>query len=206
LLPEQNNKKNDVVFVGVGISADNGFAKRLRNDYNADVFYFNNLSDASRILSSVYLIKKRYKKVIIGVHGYKRTPANNFGISQYTIDLVKQLQEQTNSATFVFGNPYAIKNFCGAKNLVACYEDDDIIQSAAADLLQGKISAKGKLPCYRLRSLSIWQRHHDCTCGLALRPILPYLGMDTNQLNKIDSIAWNAINKGRYTGLRCIGG
>jgi hypothetical protein len=29
---------------------------------------------------------------------------------------------------------------------VACYEDDDIIQQTALDLLQGKIPAKGKLP------------------------------------------------------------
>ena len=59
---------------------------------------------------------------------------------------MKQLQEQTNSATFVFGNPYSIKNFCNAPNLVACYEDDPIIQNAAADFLTGKFSAKGKLP------------------------------------------------------------
>jgi beta-glucosidase-like glycosyl hydrolase/CubicO group peptidase (beta-lactamase class C family) len=199
LTPEKNNKPGDVVFVGIGIAADNGFAKRLRADYNADVFYFNNLQDASRILSSVYLIKNRYKKVIIGVHAYKRTPANNFGISPFTIDLIKQLQEQTNAATFVFGNPYAIKNFCGAKNLLACYEDDDIIQNVAADLLQGKISAKGKLPvtvcdAYPFGSGII-------TGSAALPKANPAdLGMDTLQLNKIDSIAKNAISKGATPG------
>ena len=115
LSPASNNKKGDVAYIGIGIKSDNGFAKRMRADYNADVFYFNNLTDASRIASSVYLIKSRYKKVIVGVHGYKRTPANNFGISSFTIDLANQLQQQTNAVTFVFGNPYVIKNFCGAK-------------------------------------------------------------------------------------------
>jgi beta-glucosidase-like glycosyl hydrolase/CubicO group peptidase (beta-lactamase class C family) len=199
LKPEKNNKPGDVVLVGIGISADNGFAKRLRADYNADVFYFNNLQDASRILSSVYLIKNRYKKVIIGVHAYKRTPANNFGISPFTIDLIKQLQEQTNAATFVFGNPYAIKNFCGAKNLVACFEDDDIIQNVAADLLQGKISAKGKLP---VTVCDAYPFGSGIITGTAALPKAnpADLGMDTMQLNKIDSIAKNAISKGATPG------
>ncbi len=83
---------------------------------------------------------------MIGIHNYNRAPANNFGISKAAVELVKQLQEQTRSVTFVFGNPYAIKNWCGAKNLVACYEDDSIVQNTAIDLLQGKIGASGTLP------------------------------------------------------------
>jgi beta-N-acetylhexosaminidase len=144
--PAKTNSKKEVAYVSVGNSTDNAFAKRLRSDYNADVFYFNYKQDAGRILSMVSLIKKRYKKVVIGIHNYARVPANNFGISQAAINLVTQLQQQTSSITFVFGNPYAIKNWCDAKNLIACYEDDEIVQLTAADLLQGKIVAKGKLP------------------------------------------------------------
>ncbi|MBC7890168.1 MAG: serine hydrolase [Ferruginibacter sp.] len=199
LAPGNNNKKGDVVYVGIGINADNSFAKRLRADYNADVFYFNNLKDASRILSSVYLIKNRYKKVIIGVHGYNRTPANNFGISPFAISLVNQLQEQTNSTTFVFGNPYAIKNFCGAKNLVACYEDDAIIQNTAADLLQGKIPAKGKLPVTVCEAYPFGSG--IMTTAAALPRANPAeLGLDAVQLSKIDSIASNAISSGATPG------
>jgi beta-N-acetylhexosaminidase len=144
--PAKINTKKEVAYVSVGNSTDNAFAKRLRSDYNADVFYFNYKQDAGRILSMVSLIKKRYKKVVIGIHNYARVPANNFGISQAAINLVTQLQQQTSSITFVFGNPYAIKNWCDTKNLIACYEDDEIVQLTAADLLQGKIVAKGKLP------------------------------------------------------------
>jgi beta-N-acetylhexosaminidase len=144
-LATSGNKK-DIVFVNIGNTGDNAFAKRMRNDYNTDVINFNYKADAGRVLSTVETIKKRYKKVIIGIHNYARVPANNFGISKAAIDFVTQLQNQTNAVTFLFGNPYAIKNWCGAKNLVVCYEDDAITQEAAADFLQGKIQAKGKLP------------------------------------------------------------
>lgn len=135
----------DVAYLGVGTSTDNAFAKRLRSDYQADVFYFNYKQDSTGITALVDSLKRTYKKLIIGVHDYTRSPANNFGLSKPAIDLVNRLQQKS-TITFVFGNPYAIKNWCSATNLVACYEDDEIVQNTAADLLQGKIPAKGSLP------------------------------------------------------------
>ena len=141
-----NDALTKIVYVSLGTSTDNEFSKKMRSEYKADVFYINYKHDAGRVLSLVELIKKRYKKVIIGVHNYARVPLNNFGISPSAVDLVTQLQNQTNAITFIFGNPYAIKNWCNAKNLVACYEDDTITQNTAFEFLQGKIQAKGKLP------------------------------------------------------------
>ena len=141
-----NDALTKIAYVSLGTSSDNEFSKKMRSEYKADVFYINYKHDAGRVLSLVELIKKRYKKVIIGVHNYARVPINNFGISPSAVDLVTQLQNQTNAITFIFGNPYAIKNWCNAKNLVACYEDDTITQNTAFEFLQGKIQAKGKLP------------------------------------------------------------
>jgi beta-N-acetylhexosaminidase len=145
-LTSSSKEKTEIAFINIGNSSDNVFAKKMRSDYNAAVFNFTYKQDAGSILSTVELIKKRYKKVVIGIHNYARVPAGNFGISKAAVDLVTQLQNETNAITFVFGNPYAIKNWCGAKNLVACYEDDAITQQAVFELLQGKIQAKGKLP------------------------------------------------------------
>ena len=49
-------------------------------------------------------------------------------------------------STFLFGNVYAAKNFCSAKNLVAAYQDDDITQEISADFLLGRFPVNGKLP------------------------------------------------------------
>ncbi len=190
---------NDVVYVSVGASSDNAFAKRMRTDYKADVFYFNYNQDAARILSTVALIKKRYKKVIIGIHNYSRTPANNFGLSAAAVELVTQLQQQTTAITFVFGNPYAIKNWCGAKNIIACYEDDAIIQNTAVDLLQGKITAKGKLP------VTVCDTYQYGSGIAASGFFLPRTnpdeaGLDPVKLNVIDSIVNDAIEKGATPG------
>jgi len=143
---KKSNTDNEVAYVAIGIDSANTFAKRMQTDYNATVFYFDYKQDSTRILSMVDSIKNLYKTVVIGIHNYNRAPANNFYISNAAVQLVTQLQEQTTSITLVFGNPYAIKNWCNAKNLIACYEDDEAEQNTVLNLLQGKIPFKGKLP------------------------------------------------------------
>ncbi|MDO9374116.1 MAG: glycoside hydrolase family 3 N-terminal domain-containing protein [Ferruginibacter sp.] len=196
LLPAaKTTAANEVVYVGIGISADNGLATRLKADYNADVFFFDYKQDSLRVAPTLELIRQRYKKVIVGVHGYNRTPANNFGLSKNAIDLVNQLQEQPNATVLVFGNPYAIKNFCSAKNLVACYEDNSIIHNTAVDLLQGKIAAKGRLPVTVCEVFPFGS-------GMVSTALSqdPETKRQAVAFSRIDSIATDAIEKGATPG------
>lgn len=187
----------DVVYISVGMTADNAFAGRMRADYNADVIYFDYKQDASKAAEVLAQVKKQYRKVVIGVHAYNRTPANNFGISKAAVDLVNSLQKKHKSITFVFGNPYAIKNWCHAKNIIACYEDDSIIHNVAIDLLQGKTGAKGKLPVTVCDQFKYgWGIIYD-----ALAPVDPSsLRIDSKKIGFIDAIAEDAVTKGAAPG------
>ena len=197
-LHSKKKKEKEIVFVGIGISGENVFAKRMKEDYNADAFYFDYNQDATRILSTVELIKKRYKSVVIGVHNYNRYPANQFGISDYALDLINQIQQNNKTIIFDFGNPYALKNFCDAKNLVACYEDDSITQLAAADILKGKIKARGTLPVTVCDS-------YKYGSGIVAEDLMPIaspaeVGIDASKLSAIDSIANAGVAAGAYPG------
>lgn len=59
---------------------------------------------------------------------------------------MQAFEQNKNAISIFFGNPYAINNNGKAENIIACYEDDEIIQSKAADLMQGKFKAEGTLP------------------------------------------------------------
>ena len=194
------NTDKNIAYVGIGIDSANSFSKRMKEDYNADAFYFNYKEDASRILSTVELIKNRYKSVVIGIHNYARYPSNNFGISQNALDLVHQIQQNNKTIIFDFGNPYALKNFCGADNLVACYEDDSITQHAAVDLLEGKINAKGTLPVTVCGSFKYGSGIN--TGNQSLLPVTSpgNVGLNASKLSVIDSIANNGIAAGAYPG------
>ncbi|MEO5650694.1 MAG: glycoside hydrolase family 3 N-terminal domain-containing protein [Ginsengibacter sp.] len=198
--PLQIKDKNEkeIAFVGIGISSENTFSKRMKDDYNADAFFFDYNQDAKRILSTVELIKKRYKSVVIGVHQYNRYPANQFGISNYALDLIRQIQQNNETIIFNFGNPYALKNFCDARNLVACYEDDSITQQVAADILEGKIKARGTLP------VTVCD-NYKYGSGIVAEDLMPIVspseaGMDASKLSVIDSIANAGIAAGAYPG------
>ncbi|MEO6556350.1 MAG: glycoside hydrolase family 3 N-terminal domain-containing protein [Ferruginibacter sp.] len=144
--PLIKTKKREIAYVAVGINTDNTFASAMRRDYNAVVYYFDyNKKDQEEIDQLVKKISK-YKKVVIGVHNLTRIPATNFGISQQANSFVKQLQHKTKSITFLFGNAYAVKNWCNASNLVLCYEDDPVIQNTAVNMLAGHFPYKGVLP------------------------------------------------------------
>jgi beta-glucosidase-like glycosyl hydrolase/CubicO group peptidase (beta-lactamase class C family) len=197
-LPAFAKPVSDVAYISIGNTNDNAFAKRMRSDYNAAVFNFDYTQDAARAKTILDSVKLLYKKVVIGIHNYKRTPANNFDLPKAAITLATQLQQQTNAITFVFGNPYAIKNWCDAKNLVACYEDDEIIQNTAIDLLEGNIIAKGKLPVtvcdqYKYGSGIVPSIYFDAkkSAAATLNPL---------KLNTIDSIVNDAIEKGATPG------
>jgi beta-N-acetylhexosaminidase len=182
-----------IAYLGLGIDNPNTFASRLQKDYEADVYTYGYKKD-SAFNQLAAMLKNKYEMVIIGMHAYNRVPANNFGISASAINLINQVQTQMPTITFVFGNPYAIKNIAStATNLVACYEDDAITQGVAADMLQGKISPKGKLPVTVTPDLKFGT-------GITESSYFPHVAPETvgfkpAVLNKIDSIANDAVAK-----------
>ncbi len=195
-LTDENKK---IAYIGIGIDSANTFANRLKEDLKADAFYFNYRQDAGRIATMVSLISKRYHAVVIGIHNYNRYPANNFNISNYALDLARQIQENNKTIIYDFGNPYALKNFCNARNLVACYEDDSITQDAAADILEGKIIAKGTLPVTVCKNYKFGS-------GIMSKRIMPVASPDEEGINglqmtkDIDSIARLGISGKAYPG------
>jgi beta-N-acetylhexosaminidase len=198
LFPLPINTKKRIAYIGFGITQDNAFAARMRDDYKAQTFYFDYKLDSLKATALLELIKNRYDVVVIGLHNYNRYPANNFGISATAQSLILQLQQQFSTITLAFGNPYAVKNFCTAKTLIACYEDDDIVQQTAADLVNGRFTAKGRLPVTVCPSFVF---------GAGITPfhLLPeaapsMVKLNATKLNLIDSIANDGIKKHAFPG------
>ena len=143
MLPLAVSKK--IAYVGIGISGPNRFASQLQEYYKADCFYIDNSTDSIHLLNLLNDIQN-YDAVIIGIHQYRKFPANNFGITKSFVNIAIKIQQMKNSISFVFGNPYAVKNFTAARNIIACYEDDSLMHDVAINLLKGTETAKGKLP------------------------------------------------------------
>lgn len=191
-------KGRKIAYVGIGLTKDNEMTRQVRNDFDAQVYYFDYKQPLEKASLLLNYLKSQYDAVIIGLHNYNRRPANNFGISEAAQYLVQQLQQQQHTITFVFGNPYVIKNYCNSNVLVACYEDDAITQATAADILYGRVLAKGKLPVTVCESF----KFGDGIMAQRMMERAPAadLGFNTNKLRQIDSIVTDAIAKRAIPG------
>jgi beta-glucosidase-like glycosyl hydrolase/CubicO group peptidase (beta-lactamase class C family) len=224
LLRKDNNhsfplkKGQKIAYVAIGAPGENTISAELSKAYQATVYLFGtrasigkqlmddasanqipaDKADSSSAKQLIDRIKKEgYDLLIVGMHNYSRRPAKNFGLSNAAVYLLNGLQS-FQTITLYFGNPYAIANSTSAPNLLACYEDDDITQETAFDILAGRTDAKGILPVTISPDLvygnSITYQHY-------FPKVQPWeVGLDANKLSKIDSIANDAVAKGAVPG------
>jgi beta-N-acetylhexosaminidase len=210
-------KGKKIAYVSIGMPSENILADKLVTGYRADVYLFgtknelgkqlmddkttqntpqaNDSAGAVQILNTIR--QKNYDAVIVALHNYSRRPANNFGLTSAQLYLLNALQ-QSRTITMIFGNPYALKNISNAPNLIACYEDDDLTQEAAAALLEGKIQPKGKLPVTVTDNMKFGD-------GIVYNSYFPAaapetVGLQAEALKKIDAIASDAVEKGAAPG------
>ena len=199
-IPFVPNGKKKIAYVGIGVNELNPFGKRVKEDYNADIFLYS-YKDSSSIADSIYdaIGKNKYDVVIVGIHSYNNRPANNYAISTPAIELWRKLNF-SKTASFVFGNVLATENFCEAYTLVACYQDDDITQQTAADLLEGKIVSMGRLPVsvcnFKFGSGIVHGGVKPVRAGIS--PQQPFRTKD--KLASIDSIVRDGIAKKAFPG------
>jgi beta-glucosidase-like glycosyl hydrolase/CubicO group peptidase (beta-lactamase class C family) len=191
-------KGRRIAYLGIGLNKDNEFAKEVRDEYDAHVYYFDYSLKQEMVKPMLDVLRSRYDVVVIGVHRYNRFPANNFGISSAALSLIDSVQRQNRTITMVFGNPYAIKDMCRNRILVACYQDDEITQQTAVDLLGGRFVAKGKLP---VSVCSEYRAGDGIVFNRLLQQVRPAdLGFNISKLSKIDSIVNDAIKNHAIPG------
>ncbi len=142
-LPVKGEKK--IAYVGIGSTGLNEFGKRMADDLKADTYLFSWKDGDEKAESIFEAVDGKYEVVIIGIHDFNNRPADNYKISKASVALWRKLNK-TGSITLVFGNVLAVANYCNANALVACYQDDNITQLAAADFITGKSGASGRLP------------------------------------------------------------
>ena len=148
---------------------------------------------------------ERYKTVVVGLHGMKSSSKKNYGLNQKQIDVINSLRKKgINVITVVFGSPYSLKNFSDHENLILAYEDNDLTQRAAAQIIFGALPAKGSLPVSSGNLFRVGE-------GIKTKALhrLGFMspesvGIDGNVLMKIDSIANKAIELKATPGCRVL--
>ncbi|GMQ33966.1 glycoside hydrolase family 3 N-terminal domain-containing protein [Algoriphagus taiwanensis] len=99
--------------------------------------------------SEHYALMKKledFDVVIVGLMGVTNSPNRAFGIAPMDIQLIKALEKRQKVVTVLFGNAYAATAVQGMGNVVLAYENNEITQMLAPQLLFGGRPGKGIMP------------------------------------------------------------
>ena len=147
---------------------------------------------------------KVYERVVVGIHGISSRPANNFGLRDEQLQLIKALAQHTEVAVVVFGNAYALRNFSTVPVLLCAYHDNDDTQQLAPQILFGALAAQGVLPVSASPELPEGTTLTNQTLG-RLRYSLPEeAGIDSRTLRHIERIAQEAIREQATPGCQVL--
>ncbi|MUP45084.1 serine hydrolase [Gramella sp. BOM4] len=92
---------------------------------------------------------KDYNLVIAGLHDISKYPRNTVGFSEEVQQFISELSGHENTIISLFKNPYVIASLNdieAAPVLIEAYQDSEVTQEMAAQLIFGSIGASGKLP------------------------------------------------------------
>ena len=197
LLPLKQLESLKIASVSIGAEEKTGFQKMLSLYTKVEHFRLPVDADSSEI-AEVKEELQEYNLVIAGVHDQSKYPRNNLNFSSAVVDLISELSAKENTIISFFKNPYVldkIDNIENASALLLTYQDSELSEKMAAELIFGGIGANGKLP------VSVGQKFRageglQLDGGIRLSYTTPEaVGMNSEVLEKgIDSLMWQAIN------------
>lgn len=228
----KRNASRNMTYVGIGTSKETAFSQSLEN-FGVKKFFYAPTKE-----NEIKDFVKRMKSsdaVIIGIHNMTGYPTQNFGLDQTEIKLIQALSKNNNAIFVLFGNPYAVKNFCEAEGMIIAYDEAEETQRIAGQIVGGQLKAKGKLPVticdnykagYGIVSLTneLGQTIDSTRFAKQNKDINPLqtkppfmkdrpleccvnpmaLGINNNELNRLDDFLQNAIKQGAFPGCRVL--
>ncbi|MBS1619611.1 MAG: serine hydrolase, partial [Bacteroidetes bacterium] len=170
----------------------------------AEIPLFNSPRESNDTLIPLLDTLSKYDRVIVDLHGMSRMPSTNFGINQNTLDFIDSLSRRTEVVLVIFGSPYSLKFFESQKNIIVAYEDNEVTQPAAANVLFGAMPALGKLPVSASdkfkAGMGITTDHH-----IRLELAEPEdVHMKTEDLREMDEVILNGMIAHAYPGCQVL--
>ena len=149
---------------------------------------------------------KNYNLVIVHLGNTNNKPDKDFGLTPQVMNLLKALIQQTRVIVNVAANPYILAKMDSiqfADGIVMSYEDNDLSETYAAQLIFGGVAATGKLPVTASSYFKLGTGIN--TKAVRFKYTIPEeLGIDSKALSKIDTIAMKGIKDKVYPGCQVV--
>ncbi len=171
-------------------------------------FTFFNIQESATLENYNTAIRsmREFDQVIVSYHDLSQYEKNGFGINQLQTDFIQNTATKDQVLHLWFGNPYALKYFQSAGNVLVAYEDNLITQSALFNLMRQKKPAQGKLPV----SIGKYKEGQGYEPAALLKSSIPTQAMDESTLDKatilmrIESLSNEIVYSGVAPGFQMV--
>ncbi|WP_452225940.1 glycoside hydrolase family 3 N-terminal domain-containing protein [Lacinutrix cladophorae] len=200
LLPLQQLETKSIAYVKFG-------------DDDGTVFY-NELKKYARVhevkadnIEALLNKLKPYNTVIIGLHRSNDNPWKSYKFTEKERAWLQEIANNNSVILDVFVKPYALLDIDpinNIKSVVVSYQNSEIAQQKSAQIIFGALPAKGTLPVSAGVDYVVGQGDLYNEISRLSYTIPERVGMSSNKLKKIDSIANHAVNGGMTPGIQLL--
>ncbi|MGK6352081.1 glycoside hydrolase family 3 protein [Parapedobacter sp. DT-150] len=134
--------------ISIGGAEISEFQKMLDWRFDNQMRYVLSANATADDVAAVANELSRYSQVIVALHDNRARPRSTLDYNTTVRLFINELAHM-NSVFCVFANPYSLAGLPGveqAKSILVCYQNDRIMQRAAAKVILKRLSPTGRLP------------------------------------------------------------
>lgn len=200
ILPLRHLDTEKIAYVKLGDDDGTAFLDELKKYTKVHEIKADKLDEMITLL-------QQYNTVIIGFHKSNANPWKSFNFTDDELVWLYEIARTNRVILDIFARPYALADLRSVENIegiVMSYQNSEIAQRKSAQLIFGGIPAKGTLPVsagenFKVGDGIIYNGIQSLSYGLP-----ESVGMSSEKLKKLDSMALLAIDHKTTPGLQLL--
>ena len=200
LLPLRDLDKKKIAYVEMGDDSGDAFYEQLQKYGKVHKIKAEKLDG---LLSRL----QNYNTVIVGLHKKNENPWQAYQFSDKELVWLYEIARTNTVILDVFARPYALNDLVTIENIegiVVSYQNSVISQKKSAQVIFGALQAKGELPVSTGTNFKVGQSISTNSLKSLSYGLAESVGMSTDKLNLLDSIAYRAVNERMTPGIQLL--
>ena len=203
LIPIVNISTQKFASIALGSNPMTFFQQRLEDYLDCD-FESVSYDRFAEKKEAINKIARAAEVVIISIEGMNKYANKNFGLRNEAINWINEISLEKKVILVSFGSPYALEKFPNVQNVLQAYEDDPVMQDAAAQGLLGVFRMDGKLPITASSKFGYGIGEQTSSLKRLGYSSPESLNLSSDTLNKIDILAKEMIAKKAVPGCQIL--
>ncbi|MEZ4797869.1 MAG: glycoside hydrolase family 3 N-terminal domain-containing protein [Flavobacteriaceae bacterium] len=199
-LPLRSLETRSIAYVKLGDDDGTPFLRELQKYGKVHEISADRLSDLIGKLTN-------YNTVIVGFHKSNDNPWKGYKFTDQELTWLYEIARTNNIILNVFAKPYALMDLKTTENfesIMVSYQNSEIAQQKAAQLIFGAIGAKGHLPVSVSDEFKVGTGIEFPSLSRLGYTIPERVGMNSQRLAKIDSVAQYAVDSLMTPGIQLL--